>query len=187
MRFIERADRQQEQAGFCRQSIAEHEVDVCLLEFNLARCTVSCERMFEFEFGEKADAVGELVAEEQHEAMEIDLSEVACAVIGIEIVVMQFAVAADRGARSRRGRRDRFDVVAGRFNFLVGHGELGIGGRELLPELGDLLLLLLHDRPDLFDARRLRPRWRRAKQCGESQPGRMNPHVFQPLKQMARS
>ena len=58
--------------------------------------------MLEFEFGEEMDAVRELVPEVQNEAMEVDL--LAVSVVGADVVVVQFAVTADRrpaGARFR--------------------------------------------------------------------------------------
>ena len=110
--------------------------------------------MFNFEFRKETHIIGKFVSEEQYEAMEIDLVDIAGAVIGIQIVVMHFAISTDgSGGLLHLRHRERVEVITSRFDFLVASSELRIGGRELPFELIYLDLLLLDDRPDLFDIR----------------------------------
>ena len=92
MGLVEDTDRHQEQTGIDRTVVIEIDLDVGLLEFDLTRLAFTCEGVFQFEFGEQAYLVVELVVEVEHEAVEVDL----VATLVAEVVVMQFAVAADR-------------------------------------------------------------------------------------------
>ena len=95
MRLVQDADREQEQAGPGCRALPDIEFDIGLFEFNRATVgsvgSVLDKRMFELEFSHHANAVVELMPDKEHETVEVDFVLVAA-------VVVQFAIATDRGA-----------------------------------------------------------------------------------------
>ena len=105
-------------------------------------------------------AICELVTEEQHETMVVDLLGVA--ILGADVVVVQLAVAADRRtAGAGVGNGQRFDEIAGGLDARFGFLDLFVRGRHFLLRLAqlgaqrfDLGLLALNDGPHLLERRR---------------------------------
>ena len=157
MRFVEDAERQQEQARLRKGVLCQRVFGVSLLQFHLARGAVARQRMLQLELGEEAHAIRKLVAEEQDEAVEVDL--VAVAGVRLRVVVMQLAVTANgRLLRAGVRGRERLDVVPGCLDADFGLLDPFVRGRHGGPSLAqfeaqlvDLGLLPLHDLPQLFD------------------------------------
>ena len=70
-------------------------LNVSLFELDFALLAFACIAVLDFQFREEAGAFVEGVAEEQHEAVKIDFVFVGCTSLAVEVVVVQFAVAAD--------------------------------------------------------------------------------------------
>ena len=130
VRFVENADRDQKQSGFGTMIVIQIKFDIGLLNFNFTFFAFTGEGVFNLQFGEKARARIEFVAEEQHETMEVDFFLVGCAAFALQIVVMQLAVAAQAGLVGPRcfagGRAagNFFHLLARRVDFLFGRFEL---------------------------------------------------------------
>ena len=77
----------------------QQEVDVGLLQLQLARLLEAFdEGVLELELADEADAVGELVRDQQHEAMEVEL-----AVLELRLVVLEVHVAREPGGARTLG------------------------------------------------------------------------------------
>ncbi len=92
MGFIDDADRHQEQATLHVHVIGQVEFDIRLFQLHFTGLAFADQRMLDFQFREETDLAAEFVGEIQHEAVVIHL-----AAGFVEIVVMQFTVAADAG------------------------------------------------------------------------------------------
>ena len=144
---VEDADGHQEKARAAVDLLAEGEIDVGLLEFDLAVLAVAGDGVLELELGYERDAVGEIVIEVKDEPMEIKF------LLAVEVVVMQLAIAADAGpvgpavAARRVAVAHLLEHIADDLDFLVGRLCLVAGARQLGLKLFDLPLLLLDDAP----------------------------------------
>ena len=71
--LVDDADGHQHHAGAHVEAARQQEVDVGLLELQLARLFEPLdERVFELELADEPDAIAEAVGDEQHEAMEVE-------------------------------------------------------------------------------------------------------------------
>ena len=94
MGFIENADGQQHQTAARDQVVAQVELDIRLLQLDFAIGAVAGQGVLQLQFGDEADLVTEGVADEQDKAVEIHFLEVVGAVVGAQIVVVQFSITA---------------------------------------------------------------------------------------------
>ena len=140
-------------------------ITVLILGLDLGRLQ---EGVLELELRVEADAVVELMAEVDHEPVEIHLVRLDTGFIVVQVVVVQLAVAANPSAidPARRGLGfllGRFHGLGGGFDLLLGGLDafrggthLALGLFELRLQLVDGLLLGLDDPPHLLGARRSR-------------------------------
>ena len=97
--LVDDADRHQQHAGPDVEAAREQEVEIGLLELELAGLLESLdEGVLQLELADEADAVGEPVGDEQHEAVEVELG-----VLVVDVVEVEVHVARQPGRR-RRGR-----------------------------------------------------------------------------------
>ena len=110
MTLVDDADRHQQHAGADVEAARQQEVHVRLFQFELAGFFEAFDQgVFELDLAHEADAIAELVRDEQDEAVEVE-----AAVLLFDLVEMEVHVARDvRGALGGRGRsRRRLRVCA---------------------------------------------------------------------------
>ena len=158
--LVELADGDEEDAGARRRAGREIVFDERLFDFDLAGLAVAGERMFDLEFAGEAQVVGEIVAEEKHEPVDVDL-------VFLAAVVMDLAITAELrvappAARVLTFHQGRFDEIARRLNLdigfeqaLAGLLDAGVVAAHPFLKLLDDRLLLTDDLPH-FLARRHR-------------------------------
>ena len=99
MPLVDDTHRDEEHAGPHIERPTDEEVDIRLLELKLAHGLARHDRVLELELGDEADPVGEVVGEQQDEAVEVQHP-----VFVLPLVVVEIHVARDR-ARRDLGRR----------------------------------------------------------------------------------
>ena len=89
MGFIKNAHRHQEQTTLGLGGVINVEFDIGLFQLDLTILAFTGDGVFQFQLGEEANVVVELVAKEQHKAMKVDLFLVAAPrLFVIQVVVM---------------------------------------------------------------------------------------------------
>jgi hypothetical protein len=147
--LVEDADRQQEQAELRVLGFEQVALDVGLFELDLALLALAGDGVFEFHFREQARPGVELVPDEQHEAVKVDL------VLALKTVPVHLAVAAEAGLVGPRWPA-RSGFLARLFHRLAVGGHLLLDLLVLGLQRGDFLLrggeLRLQLRQRLLDA-----------------------------------
>ena len=97
--LVDDADRHEQHAGAHVEAARQQEVDICLLQLELARLFQPFDQcMLELELADESNAVAEAMRDQQHEAVEVET-----AVFEFALVEMEIHVARD-GCRAFRGR-----------------------------------------------------------------------------------
>ena len=118
MGFVELTDGDEKHARARRGVGGEVVFDERLFDLDLAGFSLAGERVLHLKFASEAQVVGEIMAEEQHEAVDVDL-------VLVSAIVVDLAIAADlRVGRPAAGvlalHQGLFDEVAGSFHLDVG-------------------------------------------------------------------
>ena len=140
MGLVDEAHGHQQDAGPGHEVVVEVELEKGLLDGHLAAAGVHL-GVLHFQLGPEADAVVELVAQEQDEAVEVDLLLVAAAVLAAQVVVVQLTVGTHHGgAAAAVAMGHAGGGGTGRGHLLQGLG----GGLQPLHDLAVLRLQGLH-------------------------------------------